>query len=96
MRAKHTKLRGYVDAIHDDGWWATLSTGKEEFYAEMKPEFLDPDAVEGSLFTIHRTKRGRTYIYWIKRPLITQRQIKKARRWAEKIRKELGWHEEIG
>jgi hypothetical protein len=40
--------------------------------------------VIGSLFTIHQTKAGAAYLYWITKPTVTKRQIKLARQWARR------------
>jgi len=97
-QARHTKIPGFVQSISADRkrWWARLDADGEDLFAEMSVPLPD-DAVEGSLFTIHRTKAGHTYVYWIKTRW-TKRQVKvarqrgrqKAREWAEAF----GWDQE--
>lgn len=77
-RRHHFKFFGVVDAVEGDKWWARLEIEGRDYYAEMsKP--LPPNKGPGHLFTIHTTKRGRQYFYWIERPPMTQRRLKKAR-----------------
>jgi hypothetical protein len=87
---KHTKIPGFVQSIEGPNrWWARLVIDGVDYEAQMIDE-LPAHAQEGSYFTIHRTKRGRTYIYWITTPW-TKRQLKKARQRADQWAKELSW-----
>lgn len=84
--SKHTKIPGYVKEIHANGWTARLFPEPyphEGLWAEMR-EPLPADVREGSPFTIHATKAGHVYIYWVRR-LMTKRQIKKARQWGKQM-----------
>jgi hypothetical protein len=88
MTGGHRKIAGFVDHIERGKWWARLDINGHDYIAEMKDP-LPAHARHGSYFTIHTTKRGHTYLYWITKPLITQRQIKKARQWASRMHKAL-------
>lgn len=85
---RHEKWHGFVEHIERSRWWARLDVDGHDLMAEMT-EPLPPHAKHGSLFTIHRTKRGQVYLYWITRPLITKRRVKKARIWARDARRRL-------
>lgn len=90
-KPRHTKILGYVDEVEGDQWWAVLKPeNSPELYAEMAlplPDGMGP----GNIFTIHRTKRGRTYLYWVLRPAFTRSQIKRARTEARRLWKVLVW-----
>lgn len=80
------KIHGFVESLGQP-WTARLRFPGEHYYdsfAEMK-EPLPLHAREGSFFTIHQPKRGQPYFYWITKPLITKRRLKKARIWARKV-----------
>jgi hypothetical protein len=82
----HTKIPGFVEHVDGGGrWTARILLGDDELIADML-EPLPRHAQAGSLFTIHQTKAGATYLYWITEPRTTRRQIKlarqRARRWA--------------
>lgn len=84
MTNGHTKIPGLVEAVDGSQWWARLIIDGKEYSAEMiepLPKGMGP----GNLFTIHRTRRGKTYLYWITEPRITKRQIKKANQWARNM-----------
>lgn len=81
MVSRHFKLSGFVGEIGPDFWMARFD---DNTVAEMT-EPLPADAGEGSLFTIHRTKRGRAYVYWITEPTWTRRDVKKARQSAREF-----------
>ena len=55
-----------------------------DYSAEMRDP-LPPDMGEGNTFSIHKPKRGPSYIYWIRGPKLTKRQVKKARQRAAEL-----------
>jgi hypothetical protein len=79
----HLKTPGCVEHIDSTGWQARLVVDDDEYLAEMRAP-LPSHAVIGSLFTIHQTKAGAAYLYWITKPTVTKRQIKLARQWARR------------
>lgn len=62
-RLGHSKIPGHVSEVHGSRWWAILRHDEGDLIAEMRDP-LPPGRSEGSLFTVHRTKRGRVYLYW--------------------------------
>lgn len=76
-RHTHLKTHGFIESIEGERWWARLYLGDMEYSAEMV-EPLPAHAEPGSRFTIHMTKAGDVYFYWITRPW-TKRELKKAR-----------------
>lgn len=57
-----------------------------EYEAKMNAPLPD-DVKVGSYFTIHRPNHGDPYLYWIRGPMITKRQIKSARKRARELLK---------
>lgn len=81
---QHVKWLGWIDTIAPDKatWWGRIVRADDHARYPYEAEFTEPlpkHARPGSYFSIHRTKRGRMYFYWITLPLITKRQAKKAR-----------------
>lgn len=66
----------------------------ERGYDEYEAEMLLPLAsgmVEGSMFSVHSTKRGKTYLYHIKDPVPSRKELKRAKQWASSAIKVFGW-----
>jgi hypothetical protein len=80
---RHVKVPGFVEHIGSKGWTARLVVDGVECMAGMVAP-LPRHARPGSLFTIHRTKAGAVYLYWITEPRLTHRQIKHARQHARR------------
>lgn len=84
----HAKISGFVTDVEDDTWWARLFIEDKPYEVEMSeplPDGMGP----GNLFTIHLTKRGKTYLYWITKPSLTRSDLKRARFRARELRKVL-------
>lgn len=78
----HFKMHGYVTEIQGDKWWAILKDPDDgpDLIAEMKDPLPDDRRGEGYLFTVHRTKAGRTYLFWPPALKITSGQRKRIKR----------------
>lgn len=87
---KHVKIPGFVEWVKPDGrWGARLYTDAGELHADMNHvRFPLPEDRHhyGYMFSIHKTKRGHTYIYWHPLRRYTKRQLKKGRIWARRMR----------
>lgn len=85
-------MYGYVSEIRGKKWWAVLRDDEigDDLFVEMNeethplPAWVDQP---GYLFSIHTTKAGHTYIYWLPARKISRAQQKqiqrRARKWAQ-------------
>ncbi len=91
MNRRHTKVPGFVEWVDGPRWGGRLFVDDRELHAEFGQRLpLLSGMGEGHFFTIHTTKRGQTYLYWIKEPRLTKRDLIKAKQEARRLGKALG------
>ena len=76
---KHEKIRGFVDWIEEDCWWGRFVTEDGDEFSAQFTEPIPSDMGQGNYFTIHITKHGHRYFYWIRKPVWTRAQLKRIR-----------------
>ena len=88
--SRHIKIPGYVESVEPPRWTAILRAPGGDLIADM----IDPlpaDRGVGYLFTLHKTKRGHTYLFWPPirpwSPSKRRRHERKARAWAKEVMK---------
>lgn len=89
---QHFKMYGYVQEINGRKWWATIRDDEigDDLFVEMdESKFPLPADINepGYLFSLHRTKAGRNYIFWLPPLKITSGKRKRNRRYVTRMMK---------
>lgn len=78
-------MYGYVHEIQGKKWWAIIRDDEvgDDLFVEMNEEKYPLPATitePGYLFSVHTTKAGHTYIYWLPAPKISKARRKQIQR----------------